>query len=604
MGKRCSAWIVRLIVSVHLQVKADSFTHFIMVKRVKLKMKKKTRGSLLLALGLSLSMIATACSGTAQTSPSPAAAGNATAAPESTTPKPVDNAPKDEQILNMPASSEITTLNSLGLVDTPSAGIQNNLFEGLYRLDKTNKPTPGIAKSHELSSDGKVYTFHLREAKWSNGTPVTAKDFEYAWKKSLDPAQISPYATFMDDIVNGKDIHEKKKSTDELGVKAIDDLTLQVTLSKPVPYFLDLVTTPVFLPQNKEFVESQGKEYAQEANKAIYNGPFVLDSWKHEEGYVFKKNPNYWDAGTVKLDTINFKIVKDNSTRMNLYEAGQIDLTGLTSEYTDQYKGKPEYVAYPDPEMRFLRMNQNNKYLKNANIRKALTLAFNREDMANVILNNGSTGANYLIPNNFVYGPDGKDFRSANPEGYLKGGVDEAKKYLEQGLKELGESSIKLELLNYEGDVSKTIGQYLKNQWEKNLPGLTVTINPQPQKQKLALEDKLQYDITSSGWGPDYPDPMTFLENFTSDAPYNWSAYNSAKYDQLIAEVRSTIDPAARWKTMQEAERVLLEEDAVVIPMYQAGIARLTKTYVKDYVTHPFGVFVSYKWAYIEGKKK
>ncbi|KKO53493.1 peptide ABC transporter substrate-binding protein [Paenibacillus sp. DMB20] len=554
----------------------------------------KIKRSLLLALSL-MFLMTSAC--TYKTAPT-------TESDSNSTKKATDGTQKEGQILNLAAGQEITTLNSLGLIDNPTIAIQNNLYEGLYRLDKTSKPTPGMAESYEVSEDGKVYTFHLRDAKWSNGTPVTAKDFDYAWRKALDPANLSPYASFFDDIVNGLDIHNKKKGIEELGVKAIDDHTFQVTLSKNVPYFLDLITAPVFLPQNKAYVESQGKDYGQEANKAIYNGPFVLDSWKHEEGYILKKNPDYWDAQTVKLETINFKIVKDNSTRMNLYEAGQLDMTGLTSEYTEQYKGAPEYVAYPDPGMRFLRISQKNKYLKNINIRKALTMGWNRQDMTNVILNNGSTPANYLVPKSFVLGMDGKDFRSKHEEGFNTGGIDEAKKYWEQGLKELGETSIKLELLNYEGDVSKTIGQYLKNQWEKNLPGLTVTINQQPQKQKLALEGKAEYDISSSGWGPDYPDPMTFLENFTSDSPYNQSEYKSAKYDQLINEVRNATDFDIRWKTLQEAERVLLEEDAAVIPMYQEAIARLTKPYVKDYVTHPFGVYSSYKWAYIEGKEK
>ncbi|WP_442601533.1 peptide ABC transporter substrate-binding protein [Paenibacillus sp. KN14-4R] len=561
----------------------------------------KKRGSLSVSLLLAFSLVFSACSGGTKTatdtntpSPSPSS-GAATAAPK-------DGA-KEPQILNLTAGQDIVTLNTLGNVDNPATIVQNNILEGLYRLDPKNLPTPGIAKSHEVSADGKTYTFHLRDAKWSNGKPIVAGDFEYAWKKALDPKTISPNYAFLLDVKNAADIKDKKKDPSELGVKAIDDHTFQVELSSPVPYFLSLITHPLFYPMNKEFVETQGAAYGQEANTMIYSGPFVLDSWKHDDGYVLKKNPNYWDTANVKLEQINFRIVKDNGTRINLYEAGQIDITGLTSEFTEKYKSSPEYKTFSDPEMTFLKVNEKNKYLSNVNIRKALSFSINKEELTGIIMNNGAKPANFIVAKEFTFGPDGKDFREKYGE-FKKEGLAEAKKYWEQGIKELGESAIKLELLNFEGETSKTMGQFLKNQWEKNLPGLTVTINVQPQKQKLALEKKLQYDINNTGWGPDYQDPTTYLDIFLADSPYNASDYKSPKYNDLMKKAKeNATNPAERWKFLQEAEKVLIEEDCVILPLYQAGVARMTKPYVKNFVTHPFGVYTSYKWTSIEGKK-
>lgn len=560
----------------------------------------KMRGSLLICMMLVLSLFATACSGnkgaTESNTPTPQASEGATHSPEPSSSK------QEEQVLNLTAGQEISTMNSIGLIDNPSIIVLNNVMEGLYRLGKDNKPIPGMAESYEVSSDGLVYTFQLRkDAKWSNGTPVTAHDFEYAWRRALDPNTMSSYANFFDDIVNGLEIRQKQKSPSELGIKVIDDHKFEVTLSKPVPYFLDLLTTPVFYPQNQAFVESQGDKYALESDTLIYNGPFVLDEWKHDESYVFKKNPTYWDADSVKLERINFKVVKDVGARMNLFEAGQIDITALSSEYVEQYKDSPAYVGYLDPEMRYSYINLSNPYLQNKNIRKAITSGWNKQDLTDVVLNNGSVPANYLVPRDFVFGPDGSDFR-AKYDSFNNYSIEEAQKFWEQGLQELGVSSITLELLNYEGELSKTIGQYLKNQLEKNLPGLTININQQPQKQKLELTESLKYDIAYAGWGPDYPDPLTFLENFATDAPFNWSAYSNSVYDELIAKAKNNVDLAARWKDLQEAERVLFEDDVVLFPMYQSGAALLVNPYVKDYVTHPFGVYTSYKWAYIEGK--
>ncbi|MFC4078047.1 peptide ABC transporter substrate-binding protein [Salinithrix halophila] len=511
---------------------------------------------------------------------------------------------KEPQVLRITAGNEIPTMDSTGTLDVLSQRVINNTFEGLYRFGKDSKPIPGIAKSYEKSKDGQTYTFHLRKnAKWSNGTPVTAQDFIYAWKKSLHPDTLSAYAYLFNDIKNAAAIQDKESrlygKVDELGVRALDDSTLEVKLEKPVPYFLSLMAFPSFFPQNEAFVERQGDKYGLETKHLIFNGPFVLSTWNHEEGWELKKNPTYWDADTVKLEKVEVKVVKDTSTAVNLYEAGHIDKVNLSADFVDQYQDSPEYSTMKKPEMYFIRMNQKNRFLNNKHIRKAIDMGWDKKEMANRILNNGSLPAFYLVPQNFVTGPKGKDFR-AKYGNFNTGTVQEAKNHWKKGLKELGVKQVKLELLSYDGELSKTITSYIRNQLEKNLPGLSLTINRQPNKQKIALETKMDYELSYSGWNPDFQDPITFVDLFVSNGPYNWSDYKNPKVDQLVNEAKNEKNPAKRWSRLQKAEQILVENDTVISPMFQTGQAQLMKPYVKGFVSHPLAVEASYKWTVIE----
>ncbi|CUA79372.1 peptide ABC transporter substrate-binding protein [Anoxybacillus suryakundensis] len=514
--------------------------------------------------------------------------------------KPAQEAPAKEQVLNLLETSEIPSLDSTLATDSVSFRVMNNVFEGLFRLDQNNEPTPGMAESYEVSEDGKVYTFKLRDAKWSNGEPVTANDFVYAWRKALDPNTGAEYAYIMYDIKNAEEVNTGKVPVDQLGVKAVDEKTLQVELKNPIPYFLSLLAFPTFYPQNEKFVKEQGDKYGLEANTTIYNGPFVLSEWKHEQSFQLKKNEQYWDAQTVKLETINFNIVKDVATGVNLYETNKADRVGLSAEFVDKYSSDKNFKTKSEPVLFFIRMNQKNEVLKNVNARKAIAMGFDKEAMVATILNNGSKAANYLVPEGFVTGPNGKDFREENGD-LVKFNAEEAKKYWEQAKKELGKDKITLELLNYDSESAKKIGEFLKEQLETNLPGLTVNIKQQPFKQKLDLESKMQYELSFAGWGPDYQDPMTFIDMFVTNGAHNQTGWSNAEYDKLVKDAKTTLlsDLQARWDAMVKAEKILLDE-AVIAPMYQRGAAYLEREYVKGIVDHPFGPDNSYKWAYIE----
>ena len=510
-----------------------------------------------------------------------------------------DKAP-DKQILNLATGTEIRTMDTARATDTDSSQVMRNVFEGLYNLGEGNKPVPGVAKSHEVSPDKTKYTFHLRNAKWSNGTPVTANDFIFAWQRAVDPATASEYAFLFFDIKNAKKINSKELPADQLGVKAINGHTFEVELERPVPYFISLTAFPTFLPINEEFFKSQGNKYALEDNKLIYNGAFTLSDWKHEQSFKFKKNTNYWDKNNVKLEEINFNIVKDHSTAVNLYESKQIDRLTLTSDLVDKYRKDSNFKERPDVGVQFVRMNQKNKTLQNINVRQAIDKSIDKKAFVNILLNDGSLPAYSLVPKNFAKGPNGKDFREENGN-LTKENTKDAQKSWKQAKQELGSDKISIELLTSDNDLSKKTGEYLKEQLEKNLEGLTVSIKPQPRKQQVTLLLQGNYDIAIDGWSPDFADPITFLELFTTDNPYNLDHYSNKEFDDLIQKVKTDLagDEKARWEALKQAEKILFK-DAVVSPLYQNGTTYLERSYVKGVVEVDFAGPLNFKWANIE----
>ncbi|AND11006.1 peptide ABC transporter substrate-binding protein [Bacillus thuringiensis] len=505
-----------------------------------------------------------------------------------------------KQSIHLPYIAEIPTMDVTKATDSESMNVMRNVFEGLYTLGEDNKFIPGVAQSYDVSEDKKTYTFHLRESKWSNGTPVTAADFVFSWKRAVNPDTAAEYAFLFFDIKNAKRINSKELPIDQLGVKAMDDKTLEVQLEQPTPYFIDLTTFATFLPINEKYFESQGKQYGLEANQLVYNGAFTLDNWKHEQGFQLKKNSNYWDAKTVKLDEINFDIVKDKSTEINLYVSGQLDRVGLTGEFVDKYRNNPDFKERSEVTVQFLRLNQKNDVLKNKNVRLAIGHAMNKKAFVDTVLNNGSLPAVGLISADFAKGPDGKDFRKENG-ALVKDDVKKAKVNWKKAKQELGKEQVTLELLTSDNAIAKKNAEYLKGELEKNLDGLTVHVKPQPRKQQIQLLLNSDYDIGVDVWAPDIPDPITFLDIFTTDSSYNFDKYSNQAYDELIHQVKTDLagSETARWEAMKQAEKILLEDGAVA-PFYQPGRSYLQRSTVKGIVTNDFGGEFNYKWAEVK----
>lgn len=529
-----------------------------------------------------------------------------------------DSASKDssgkmakKQELNLIESAEIPTMDSVMNTDTVGSIVMNNVFEGLYRQDLDNNPVLGMAAEEPKISDDKLtYTFKIRDdAKWSNGDPVTAGDFVFSWRRLVDPTTAAPYSYMMDGVIaNASAVIAGEKQPDELGVKAVDDKTLEIQLERAVPYFKGLLSLAMYYPQNEKFVTEQGEKYASNSDALVYNGPFKLAAWDGTGlSWEYDKNDTYWDKDTVKLDKINVDVVKETSTALNLYDDGQIDRMVLTGEYVQTRQDDPDLKKFPTSSVFFLKFNQerNGKAtpLANENIRKALSMAFDKQAYADTVLQNGSVPANGLVPAGLAKDPkNDKDFRKENGD-LSKYDAKKAQEFWEKGLKELGVDKLDLEFLSDDTENAKRSSEFMQGQLEENLDGLKITLRNVPFKVRIDNNDKQDYDIQLSGWGADFSDPINFLELFETGNGNNKSGFSNEKYDSLLKEISTTslTDPEKRWEQMLEAEKVLFDNGAIA-PIYQRYWAVLEKPTVKDIGYHLVGADYSYKWTYLEDK--
>ncbi|MTD39083.1 peptide ABC transporter substrate-binding protein [Erwinia sp. CPCC 100877] len=509
--------------------------------------------------------------------------------------------------LNLMEASEIGSMDSIFTQDEPSINAQSNVFEGLYQLDKDDNLIPAVAKEMpEISADGKTYKIALREdAKWSNGDPVTAHDFVFAWKKMADPKNQANYFFLMDGtILNGTEIVNEEKSADELGVKALDDYTLEIKLVKPVTYFTSLLAFSPFFPQNEKFVTEKGKQYGTSSENIVSNGPFLMENWDQSSmSWDLVKNRNYYEADKVKSDKIHFEVLKETNTVFNLYESGELDVAVLTGDFAKQNNDNPDYQAIQRSKVYSLRMNQqrNGKpsIFANENVRKAISYALDKKSLVENILADGSTDIYGYIPKDFVANPEtGEDFRK-DAGDLVKTDEKLANEYLEKAKKELN-GDVTIELLSKDGDGDKKVAEFIQGQLEKTLPGLKINVKTVPLNNSIELMKKGDYELSVGMWGPDYQDPMTFLESSVSSK--NKTSYRSEKYDQLIEDASNKYanDPLKRWETLIKAEKVLVEEDAALIPLYQQARGQLVRPRVEGIQYHNFGATSTYKYAFIK----
>lgn len=537
----------------------------------------------LLALTLSAALVAgCSSSGTAAGSSSAATAGTDAAA---------------QNVLYVATDTDLSTMDHHIATDGTSFVAQSLVFSGLTQLNENNEPEPDAADSWDISDDGLVYTFHLnKDDVWSNGTPVTAADFVYGWQRLADLDTASEYAFITQTIhlANADEIAAGTKDVTELGVKAVDDYTLEVTLTMPCDFLLGLMAFPSFFPLNQEFYEAQGDQYSLTPDNLISNGPYVMASWTPGNSYTFTKNPTYFraDEDTDTVDEVDFKFVQDAQSAMLEYESDGLDVVKLTGEMVDAYKGQEGYTSRLTGYLWYLSINFTDEQFTNDNLRKALAVAIDRETICNNVLKDGSIAAGGIIPSQLATGPDGTDYRETN--GTLTSyDPTAAAEYYAKAVEELG-GDVSFELLYEDTEASKNVAEYIQNNLETNCPGLTVTLNSKPKKTRLELMKTQDYDIGLTRWGPDYADPQTYFDLFISTNEDNNSGrYNSATYDATVLEAttgEAATDSAARWNLLLEAEKTLVVDDVGVIPVYQNGGAFMIKTNVTGIEFHSAGV--------------
>lgn len=518
------------------------------------------------------------------------------------------------QVFRKVIPQDMSSLDTAKVTDTVSFDKFNQVYEGLYVLDENDKAQPGVAKGEpKISEDGKTWTVKLREdAKWSNGDPVTAHDFEFAWKRVVDPDTASEYAYIMYDLKNAEDINIGEKKPNELGVKALDDHTLQFELTKPLPYFKEMLAFGTFMPQNEKVVKKHGERYGTNEDKSVYNGPFKVKEWAVEDKILLVKNDKYWDKDVVKLDKINYKVLKDQQAGASLYDTKSVDDTLITAEQVEKYKDDPALKKRLLAATFFLKLNQGTvPAFKDKHMRLALGQAVDKEAYVNAVLNNGSEPSDGFTSKATAKAPDDSDFAD-QIDSPLVYNPEKAKENYEKAKEALGEDTFTFKLNTEDTPAKKISAEFIKAQIEKNLPGVTIKIQQLPFKQRIAREQSENYDISLSGWGPDYPDPLTFLNIMTTGNSSNNTGWGNKEYDKMLKDSNGALlqKEEERNQTLIDAEELLLN-NAPITPIYQKGEAHLTNPQVKNLQYHNIGGDTTLKYVYIDksidretGKKK
>ena len=519
-----------------------------------------------------------------------------------------------EQKIAISSEAAISTMEPHTAGDTTSTLVMNQVYEGLYVLGKEDELELGVAAEEPaISEDETVYTFKIREdAKWSNDDPVTANDFVYAWQQVASPKSGSIHqALFFDVIKNAKEIALEGADVNTLGVKALDDKTLEITLERPTPYLKSLLSFPVLFPQNEKYIKEQGDKYATDAEHLIYNGPFKLKEWDNasSDDWTYEKNDTYWDAEKVKLSEAKVSVIKSPTTAVNLFDSNELDVVNkLSGEFIPGYVDNQAFLSIPQFVTYFLKMNsvrdgKENPALANNNIRKALAQAFDKESFVKEVLQDQSTATDQVIPPGQTIAPDGTDFTklAAKKNNYLTYDTAKAKEFWEKGKKEIGLDKIKLEFLTDDTDSAKKAAEFFQFQLEENLDGLEVNVTQVPFTIRVDRDQTRDYDLELSGWGTDYRDPLTVMRIFTSDSTLGGVTFKSDTYDQLIQETRTThaADQEARLNDFAQAQDILVNQETVLAPIYNRSISVLANQKIKDLYWHSFGPTYSLKWAYV-----
>lgn len=510
------------------------------------------------------------------------------------------------QVLNL---SYPSSLDSIDISNMSGYGSTGNIFESLYRLGKNGSITPGLTKSTKVSKDGKTYTFTIRNAKWSDGSKITAQDFVYSWKRTVTPATKSQYAYLFSGVKNADAIVAGKKSPDTLGVQAKGQHTFIVTLDKPITYFKKLMTYPLFGPISEKAVKKWGSKYATKAQYMLYSGPFKLTGWTGTNNkWQFVKNDQYWDKKAVHLQKINYTVNESTTTTLNLFQEKKLDLTQLSSEQVKNLKSNADYTTYPYSITAFLIYNFQDsnatikKALNNKNIRQAISLSINRKTLVKNVIGDASTVSKTFVPQDLVKDPkNGKDFADEstvkNSTSYNKA---LAQKLWKQGLKETGIKKLSVTMLASNEESNKAITQYLKSALEKNLDGLTVNLSTIPDKVASSRAQSGNFDLYLSHWGADFTDPISHLQIMTNNSGYNYGKYNSSTYNALVkkAQNQDANKASARWQDMINAEKTIMQDQGIT-PLYQTNYSYLQNPKVKGIIHNTAGTQWNYKYAYI-----
>ena len=481
----------------------------------------------------------------------------------------------ESQTITIALAQEPPQLNGMKATDQVSIRVLSHSMEGLTRYDRRGNLAPGVATRWEV--DDKKATFWLREdAKWSNGDPVTAHDFVFAWRTVVTPSTASEYAFILYPVKNAEAINRGERPASDLGVRAVDDYTLEVELERPTAYFIKLTAFVSYFPVQQAFYESTNGTYGADADKLLYNGAFRISDWVHSASLTMLKNEQYWNRDSIALSKLDFAyITADTRARLNLFVDNEIAYTQLDGEtYKDALANKLRIRNFVTGSVFFLEFNhRGGRVTDNLNLRRALAAAFDAEELVNRVLQQpGNLPGKSLFPT-WLQGVEGK-FRDEYPATERTPNIEQAKAYLEAAKAELGVDQIPpLALLVSDSPTATKQAEYFQGLYKSKL-GIDIRIDVQTFKQRLAKMTAGDFDIVGAGWGPDFDDIMTFGDLFASWNLNNRGRYNNPEYDAAVRVAMNSTDPRTRMDAMAKAQSII-EEDVVVIPIYEQGVIYL-----------------------------
>ena len=516
------------------------------------------------------------------------------------------NSKEDTSTYTYSSELDIKNLDSSDADDQCSLRAIHAVIDGLMKTDKKGNITYGIAKSEEVSEDGLTHTYKLRkDAKWVNGDPVTANDFVYAWHR-IFKNKGNYYYMFADGIASiqgAQELSDKIDAGEELtdvdlnsmGVKALDDYTLEVKTTVRVSFLDELLAFPPFYPINEKFAEKQGNKYGKSAKTILGNGAFTMTNWEPGSVAEFEKNESYYDQKHVKLNKLVMKLVQEPKVAAQAFEAGETDYAPINSDLVDKYKDDEAFKQVYDGFLFYISVNFQNSDLANLNVRKAISLAINRKDLCENVLKDGSQDASGFVPSGLSISPEGKDFRdeAATYTSYDKKAAQAA---LDEGLKELGKSEITLRL-TYGTDESPmdVFATYLQNAFS-SLKGLKIEMVATTKQDRIYNKQKKgDFDLSVTRWGPDYGDPTTYLTLALTDNNNNYGHWSNTEFDSIMEKVNNETDVNARWQLMIDAEKIMMD-DLCYIPVFEKGTATLQNTKVKNLGIKPVGVPYTFEY--------
>lgn len=520
----------------------------------------------------------------------------------------------ENQFVNDYLVADPSTMDVTLRADTYSSSIMRNVMEGLVRMEEKDGDymmVPSGSKGWDVSDDGKVWTFHLRENHWEDGVPVTAGQYVYGLQRAADPKTGSPNSFFLEALLNFSQVNKGEMEVSELGVKAIDDMTLEITLSAPTPAFLSMINETVYYPLRKDKVEEWGDKYGSEARYFIANGPFRIDSWVRNNSMTLVRNERYWDAENVKLDKVNIAIMPDETTYYNAFLSGELDFViAGQAEWVDRFKGtKSTFNPYATATLSYAFYNNKDDLFKNANVRKAFTICVDREDI-NEMCFGGLRIPTYgwVVPTISVgdinYREAAGDMIAEMAEE-LKVQGKTPKDILIEGMKELGlgDDPSNLDVtfsLAGTSEWFRTMGEYLQQVYKTEL-GVNVKIS---YSEWGIFYDNVQrgnYQIGFMGWGAYYNDPYDVLSLFVSSYDAIKTGWSDERFDELIRRSATEMDQEKRLKDYIEAETILIKENCVVSPIATARTNQFLKPYVNGFPTLGFSG-MGYKYMYTTGR--